>query len=121
MTKSVNRLVIAGSLSVCRGVLILIMKFPGISTACTLLYRIVQLVDDTLGLTASDSFESSPSSPSATRSRSHHHIHNHRSSSQPRLESYMDDPSCASLLLARSSPLARVSFTTHSVALPLDL
>lgn len=80
VTKSVNRLVVAGSLSVCRGIFILIMSLPGVSTVCALLYRIFQLVDDTLGLSASDARDASPG-------RSHAH--------QKKLESYMDDPNCA--------------------------
>ncbi|TYZ68209.1 hypothetical protein PybrP1_012985 [[Pythium] brassicae (nom. inval.)] len=84
VTKSVNRLVLAGSLSVCRGILILIMNLPGVSTACTLLYRIFQLVDDTLGLTANDALDVSP----------------HRSHvRQKKLESYMDDPSLTAVVL----------------------
>lgn len=83
-----NRLVLAGSLSVCRGILILIMNLPGVSTACTLLYRIFQLVDDTLGLTTT-----------ASDARENHHSSHHRSHTRQKLkttktrESYMDDPS----------------------------
>ncbi|KAF1326389.1 hypothetical protein FI667_g8502, partial [Globisporangium splendens] len=45
---SVNQLVRVGTRSVCRGILIVIMSLPGVSTACTLFFRIVQLVEDTL-------------------------------------------------------------------------
>lgn len=79
VTKLVNRLVIAGSLSVCRGILILIMNLPGVSTACTLFFRIFQLVEDTLGLASDKVLEA------ASNNKSHH---------QREMENYMDDPSC---------------------------
>uniref|UniRef100_K3WRX1 SPRY domain-containing protein n=1 Tax=Globisporangium ultimum (strain ATCC 200006 / CBS 805.95 / DAOM BR144) TaxID=431595 RepID=K3WRX1_GLOUD len=52
VTTSVNQLVCVGTRSVCRGILIVIMSLPGVSTACTLFFRIVQLVEDTLGWAA---------------------------------------------------------------------
>lgn len=86
MIKTVNRLVLAGSLSVCRRILILIMNLPGVSTACTLFFRILQLVDDTLGLTSPSSDKRLESAP---RGNAPH---------QRKLESYMDDPSCTMCL-----------------------
>lgn len=74
---------LAGSLSVCRGIFILIMNFPGVSTTCTLFYRIFQLVDDTLGLTSSISGDMGLEN--APRGNALH---------QRTLENYMDDSSC---------------------------
>jgi hypothetical protein len=45
-------LVVASSLCVCRGIFILIMRVPGVSTACALFYRVLQLVEDTVQLSS---------------------------------------------------------------------
>jgi hypothetical protein len=97
VTSSVQRLVVSASLGVCHGIYVLIMSLPGVSTACSLFYGLLQAVEDTLRLSSEEIMEAASagvglggSSSGSGRSRSYHHLHHrhHRNA-----ESYLADPS----------------------------
>lgn len=94
VTSSLQRLVVSASLGVCHGIYVLIMSLPGVSTACSLFYGLLEAVEDTLRLSGEEIMEAASAGGSGSgsgRSRSYHHLHHrhHRGA-----ESYVADPSC---------------------------
>lgn len=94
VTTSSQKFVIGTSLSICQGIYVLIMSLPGISTACSLFYGLLQAVEDTLRLSSDEIMEAASAVGSGSgsgRNRTHHHLHHrhHRNA-----ESYMADSSC---------------------------
>ncbi|POM72827.1 Hypothetical protein PHPALM_10402, partial [Phytophthora palmivora] len=97
VTTSLQRLVISASFGVCHGIYVLIMSLPGVSTACSLFYGLLQAVEDTLRLSSEEIMEaaSAGSGSGSGRSRSYHHLHHrHRGA-----ESYVADPSLTAVVL----------------------
>ncbi|KAG7396661.1 hypothetical protein PHYBOEH_001945 [Phytophthora boehmeriae] len=96
---SLQRLVISASVGVCHGIYTLIMSLPGVSTACSLFYGLLQAVEDTLRLSSEEIMEAASAGGSGSgngRSRGYHHLHHrhHRGS-----ESYLVDPSLTAVVL----------------------
>lgn len=95
---SLQRLVISASLGICHGIYVLIMSLPGVSTACSMFYGLLQAVEDTLRLSSEEIMEaaSAGGSGSGGRSRGYHHLHHrhHRGA-----ESYLADPSLTAVVL----------------------
>ncbi|KAE9206890.1 hypothetical protein PF004_g17171 [Phytophthora fragariae] len=103
VTSSLQRLVVSASLGVCHGIYLLIMSLPGVSTACSLFYGLLQAVEDTLRLSGEEIMEAASagvgmggSGSGSGRSRSYHHLHHrhHRGA-----ESYLADPSLTAVVL----------------------
>ncbi|KAG3035969.1 hypothetical protein PC128_g2729 [Phytophthora cactorum] len=99
VTSSLQRLTVSASLSVCQGIYVLIMSLPGVSTACSLFYGLLQAVEDTLRLSSEEIMEAASAGGSGSgsgRSRSYHHLHHrhHRNA-----ESYVADPSLTAVVL----------------------
>ncbi|KAL3666809.1 hypothetical protein V7S43_008428 [Phytophthora oleae] len=99
VTTSLQKLMISASLGVCHGIYVLVMSLPGVSTACTLFYGLLQAVEDTLRLSGEEIMEAASAGGSGSgsgRSRSYHHLHHrhHRSA-----ESYVADPSLTAVVL----------------------
>ncbi|KAG6976812.1 hypothetical protein JG688_00000986 [Phytophthora aleatoria] len=99
VTSSLQRLTVSVSLSVCQGIYVLIMSLPGVSTACSLFYGLLQAVEDTLRLSSEEIMEAASAGGSGSgsgRSRSYHHLHHrhHRNA-----ESYVADPSLTAVVL----------------------
>ncbi|ETI38436.1 hypothetical protein, variant 1 [Phytophthora nicotianae CJ01A1] len=99
VTSSLQRLVVSASLGVCKGIYVLIMSLPGVSTACSLFYGLLQAVEDTLRLSSEEIMEAASAGGSGSgsgRSRSYHHLHHrhHRNA-----ESYVADPSLTAVVL----------------------
>ncbi|KAH7479706.1 uncharacterized protein KRP23_6494 [Phytophthora ramorum] len=99
VTKSLQKLAVNATLGVCNGIYVLIMSLPGVSTACSLFYGLLQAVEDTLRLSSEEIMEAASAGGSGLgsgRSRSYHHLH-HR---HPRgVESYVADPSLTAVVL----------------------
>ncbi|KAG7383106.1 hypothetical protein PHYPSEUDO_004028 [Phytophthora pseudosyringae] len=96
---SLQRLVLSASLGLCKGVYVLVMSLPGVSTACSLFYGLLQAVEDTLRLSGEEIMEAASAGGSGSgggRSRSYHHLHHrhHRNA-----ESYVADPSLTAVVL----------------------
>ncbi|KAF4141778.1 hypothetical protein GN958_ATG09023 [Phytophthora infestans] len=99
VTSSLQKLVVSASLGVCQGIYVLIMSLPGVSTACSLFYGLLQAVEDTLRLSSEEIMEAASAGGSGSgsgRSRSYHHLHHrhHRNA-----ESYVADPSLTAVVL----------------------
>ncbi|KAG3119259.1 hypothetical protein PI124_g2965 [Phytophthora idaei] len=99
VTSSLQRLTVSVSLSVCQGIYVLIMSLPGVSTACSFFYGLLQAVEDTLRLSSEEIMEAASAGGSGSgsgRSRSYHHLHHrhHRNA-----ESYVADPSLTAVVL----------------------
>lgn len=107
---------VASTLSVCRGIFILIMRVPGVSTACALFYRVLQLVEDTVRYSTTTILEmvsaevGGATGSEASDSRGFHHSH-HRH----RPESYIGDPSSKSRLYVCCLSAADVGFFMASL------
>ncbi|OWZ15322.1 hypothetical protein PHMEG_00011057 [Phytophthora megakarya] len=97
VTSSLQKLVVRASFGVCHGIYVLIMSLPGVSTACSLFYGLLQAVEDTLRLSSEEIMEaaSAGSGSGSGRSRSYHHLH-HRYRGA---ESYVADPSLTAVVL----------------------
>ncbi|KAG1697633.1 hypothetical protein DVH05_016072 [Phytophthora capsici] len=109
VTTSLQKLVISASLGVCHGIYVLVMSLPGVSTACTLFYGLLQAVEDTLRLSGEEIMEAASAGGSGSgsgRSRSYHHLHHrhHRSA-----ESYVSDPSLTAVVLEYKEKESMVS------------
>ncbi|GMF14548.1 unnamed protein product [Phytophthora lilii] len=99
VTSSLQRLVISASLGVCHGIYVLIMSLPGVSTACSLFYGLLQAVEDTLRLSGEEIMEAASSGGSGSgsgRSRGYHHLHHRHYRGA---ESYVADPSLTAVVL----------------------
>ncbi|CEG37046.1 uncharacterized protein PHALS_04509 [Plasmopara halstedii] len=99
VTTSLQKLVVKTSLRMCHGIFVLIMSLPGVSTACSFIYGLLQAMEDTLRLSSDEIMEAAStcgSGPGSGRSRSHHHLH-HRHYSNT--ESYVVDPSLTAVVL----------------------
>ncbi|CAH0473297.1 unnamed protein product [Peronospora belbahrii] len=99
ITSSLQRLAISASLGVCDGIYGLMMSLPGVSTACSLFYGLLQAVEDTLRLSSEEIIEAASvggSGGGIGRTRSSHHLHHrpHRSA-----ENYVVDPSLTAVVL----------------------
>lgn len=99
VTTSLQRLVVSASFGMCRGIYVLIMSLPGISTACSLFYGLLQAVEDTLRLSSENIMEAASAGGSGSgsgRSRSYYHLHHrhHRNA-----ESYVADSSLTAVVL----------------------
>lgn len=73
----------------CRALLILVLNLPVISTACTLFYRMYQLVEDVVFGASNDL-----GSEKAAALMSTHTAPHQSPELRPVIESYIDDPSC---------------------------
>ncbi|RLN55967.1 hypothetical protein BBJ29_004034 [Phytophthora kernoviae] len=96
---SLQRLVVTASVGVCHYIYALIMSLPGVSTACSLFYGLLQAVEDTLRLSSEEIMEAASAGGSGSgsgRSRGYHHLHHrhHRGA-----ESYLVDPSLTAVVL----------------------
>ena len=93
---SLRGVVVTASLSVCHGIYVVVMSLPGVATACSLFYGLLQAVEDTLRLSSEEIMGTASADGSGTgsgRSRSFHHRHRRVA------EHYMADPSCRLILL----------------------
>lgn len=90
VTISLNRLVLLGSVRMCRALLILVLNLPVISTACTLFYRMYQLVEDVVSGASNDIGSEKAAVLMSTDTAPHQ-----SPEQRPVLGNYIDDPSCA--------------------------
>ncbi|CAI5709155.1 unnamed protein product [Hyaloperonospora brassicae] len=93
---SLRSLVVSASLGVCRSVYVVVMSLPGVATASSLFYGLLQAVEDTLRLSSEELMGAASTDGSGIasgRSRSFHHRHR-RSAGH-----YMADPSLTAVVL----------------------
>lgn len=83
VTKSVSHVLVSTTLGVCHRIFILIMNLPGVPTACTLFYRIYQLVEETVSFVSSSNTKHSSTPPKGA------HLH----------APYIGDPSLTAVVL----------------------
>uniref|UniRef100_A0AAV1UID4 Uncharacterized protein n=1 Tax=Peronospora matthiolae TaxID=2874970 RepID=A0AAV1UID4_9STRA len=93
---SLRSVVVTASLGVCHGIYVVVMSLPGVATACSLFYGLLQAVEDTLRLSSEEIMGTTSAEGSGTgsgRSRSYHHRHRRSA------EHYMADPSLTAVVL----------------------
>ena len=115
---SLRSLVVSASLGVCRSVYVVVMSLPGVATASSLFYGLLQAVEDTLRLSSEELMGAASTDGSGIgsgRSRSFHHRHRRS------VGNYMADPSCTFCFYADGMPVSLLIENCCVVLLPVTV